>query len=279
MYVFLITLTLFIICCLIKKCLLFLVLFYIIWILFLNVNTYSIYANKFNILEKIPPKYLPAQMMLTDYKQVKKYPIIIKPIICSKDGKGILVIKSQSELELFIKNNALLVSEYMIQDLVQDDVEIGVLVEKYPFQKYVKIIAIVEKKEKIMVRVQCKNDMCVPRNELIPFLEKQIKDISYNIPNFNVGRYDIKTTEDKIRKGEFKILEVNGTLGFDLRKPTYISFIYHAIRWFLKRLQVGLINILSLNGYDPHTLVYVMAKTVINTYKCKDWEKLLSIYT
>ena len=146
-------------------------IFYIFWILFLNVNTYAIGANKFNILENFPKQYIPDQMMLIDYNNVKQYPIIIKPVVCTKLSKGILILNSRNEVETFIQENKSLVNEYMIQDLVNDDIELGVLVEKYPFQKYVKIISITEKTNKTIIRPHCQDLNCIPRDDLIPYLE------------------------------------------------------------------------------------------------------------
>ena len=117
------------------------------------------------------------------------------------------------------------------------------------------------------------------------FKQKAEWVISNYIPNFNVGRYDIKYKDlNSLLDGkDFYILEVNGTMGFDLRKSNLQYFgilsIYYIERWFIYRQMQGLINIITLNGYNPIKLIQVMALTVYNTIYCKDWEKILSMYT
>jgi hypothetical protein len=260
----------------------FLFLFVINWIMFLNCNTYDVDTNKFNILENMPKQYIPEQMLLKDYMNVKTFPILAKPVICTKAGKGIVIFKDKFELNRFVHENPKLIDEYMIQSLVQEDVELGVLVEKFPFQRHVIIKSITEKLSMDTVRPHCLLFNCKERRDLIPYIEPIIQELSRKIPYFNVGRYDIKTSEEKIKRGEFKVLEINGTMGFDLRGWTTTNpfkCIYYHERWFLKRVIIGWLNIHTLKGYNPVTLIYVMIKTFINMFVCFDWEKLFTIYS
>jgi hypothetical protein len=79
------------------------------------------------------------------------------------------------------------------------------------------------------------------------------------------------------------VLEVNGTMGFDLRKNNLeyygLSCIYYIERWILYRLYQGLKNILTLQGYNPLKLIQIMSMTIYNTITCMDWEKLFAIYS
>ena len=99
-----------------------------------------------------------------------------------------------------------------------------------------------------------------------------------------MGRFDIRFENDEsFMKGQdFHILEINGTMGFDLRKDTedHIGSVFIGHGWFWRRFLVGLGNIITLRGYDPLTLVMVMGTTIINTASCKgDWEKMFALYT
>ena len=56
---------------------------------------------------------------------------------------------------------------------------------------------------------------------ITPKLNRIIDNISHRIPNFYVGRFDIRFYNiSDLNKGKFYILEVNGNMGFDLRKDS-----------------------------------------------------------
>lgn len=76
------------------------------------------------------------------------------------------------------------------------------------------------------------------------------------------------------------VLEINGNMGFDLRawvSRSLLMSVYYHERWFMKRLAIGYINYYTMNGYAPHATLYIMAKALYNTFKCRDWEKLFTI--
>jgi hypothetical protein len=170
----------------------------------------------------------------------------------------------------------------MVQEMVPDDVELGVLVEKWPFQKRFRVVSVVEKIGKDDVRSGCTSKSCKIRTDLIPHLEAAMQSLSQRIPNFNCGRYNLRTTETKIRRAEFAVLEVNGIMGFDLRAwvtPNPVLTVYYHERWYAKRLLVGLVNMALLRGYSPFSLAAVMVDTLWNAFECGDWEKMLTLYS
>lgn len=254
--------------------------FVFVWIIFLNVNPYEINQNKFSILSNISSEYLPKMSMLKDTNIDKlNYPVIFKPIICSRNGYGVKLINNIDEAVAYIENNN--INETMVQDFIPYKNEVGILYEK-------NIISMVVKKSKDSTIIAS----CLGKNACddITYLKTHklnevIRKISNQIPNFYVGRYDIKYKDlDSLLEGkDFYILEVNGTAGFDLRKFTLqyfgLSCIYYIERWVLYRLFQGFKNIITLRGYNPIKLIQVMALTVYNTIYCKDWEKILSMYS
>ncbi len=207
-----------------------------------------------------------------------QFPIIVKPIICSKCSKDVMKFEDKNT---FLQSD-LLNKDYMIQEMINGNVELGILVEKMPYEKYIKIISIVEKTGNSVIRKGCENIKCINRNDLIDILEPILQKISSQIPNFNVGRYDIRSTNQDLKNGLFKICEVNGTMGFDLQCWTqnnlFKSFYYHE-RWFIKRVLVGIVNICMLKGYNPYQLIQVMIISFYNSIMCKDYEKLYALYT
>ena len=231
-------------------------LFLIQWIIFLNVNPYPINIdNKFSIMELVPNEYRPeTQFLLSNIKNNKfNYPIIIKPIYCSGNGNHIVIINNNNDLNIFLQNckNK---NNYMVQNYLKDyNVEIGILYENG------KILEIVEKTNK---------------DDEIRFFKNDSKKSYYKlIPNMNVARYDIRLKNiNDLEKGNFKIIEINGTMG--------MSFEYYFdIIWYFRRLFIGTKNILTLNGYSPVQLPIVMFKSYYNMIKCNDNENLFSLYS
>jgi len=253
--------------------------FSIVWIVFLNVNPYDMGTNKYTVLENIPKHYLPREIMLDDLDVYSaKYPIILKPVTCARTGFGIHVVNDTEELNEI--KSKIYTRSYMVQEYSGYNREVGLLYEKG------RIVSIVEKNGDEKVRKWCFHEEgCTNREDLItPELERVIVSISQSIPNFNMGRFDIRFENDEtFMKGQdFHILEVNGTMGFDLTKDTegHFNSIMVGHTWFWKRFLVGLENIVTLRGYDPLTLVFVMVTSILNTMSCQgDWEKLFALYT
>ena len=265
--------------------------FVIQWIIFLNVNPYPIQNNnKLSIMKSLPKKNIPSfqKSLTTIYKREKEeiipYPIIIKPIFCSGDGKNIRLIQNEDELKSFLnKNNENDIKNFMVQNYLNDSkIELGVLYEKLPFAKKGRIIEIVEKKL-IHGKIN-NNDEKGVRIFHTNYLQNQYKlinnktndifnKLSENITELNVGRYDIrlKRLED-LEKGYFKIVELNGTMGMRLMN-------YNNISWYLSRFVIGLYNIFTLQGYSPIHLPIIMYKSLYSMTVCHDWENLYSLYS
>ena len=254
---------------------LYFIIFVIEWILFLNVNPYPLHMNnKFSIMELVPKEYRPhTQFMLsTIYDNEFNYPIIIKPICCSGNSINVYIINDEDELNELIYN--ININEYMVQEYIDDTIEIGLLYEKYPFEKEGRILEIVEK---------------IDSNKIIHFddrykkihshlrhnktLNKIIGEITNLIPGMNVARYDIrvKSIED-LEKGDFIIIEINGTMGWSLE-----HFIDST--WYFRRLYIGLVNTITFNGYSIIELPLVMYKSFYSMVTCFDYENLFSLYS
>jgi len=266
--------------------------FVIQWIIYLNVNPYPIKNNnKLAIMNLLPKKNIPSfqKSLTTIYKREKEeimipFPIIIKPIFCSGDGKNIQLIQNEDELKIFFDNiNKNDIKNYMVQNYLDDyKIELGVLYEKLPFAKKGRIIEIVEKKlihgkinnnDEKGVRIFHTNylqnqDVLINNNTNNIF-----NKLGENIIGLNVGRYDIrlKRMED-LEKGYFKIVELNGTMGMRLMN-------YNNINWYFTRFIIGLYNIFTLQGYSPPHLAIIMYESLYSMTVCCDWENLYSLYS
>ena len=253
------------------------------WIIFLNVNPYPVQNdNKIVIMSLVPEKYRPeTQFLLTNiYSQKFKYPIIIKPIYCSGGSNDITIVDSKEELDKFIKEPKN-VDGYMVQNFLKEyTVEIGVLWEKYPWQQNGKVIEIVEKTQKDHIRFFDHNNYLNHSNKINKKINEIINNISKIIPNMNVCRYDIRLKNiDDLEKDDFKIIEINGTMGMAyLGYPLHMG-VFKDIKWYFTRLFIGLVNIVTLKGYSPMNLLIAMYKSYYSKIHCNIWENLYSLYS
>lgn len=240
------------------------------WIILINVNPYPTdIDSKYTVMQQIPKKYCPeTQFLLSDISnQTYSFPIIIKPTIHSGNGKGIVVVRSQTGLNSFL-DGCKVPGEYMVQNYLDDHkVEIGVLYEHMPWSDKGRIIDIGEKTEKSEIRSS--SDGILDISQLItPELDEEFRRISSNIPRFYVGRYDIRLKHiDDLHKMKFKIVEVNGTFGSGLSfycNEKYKDVNYHLFKWYMRRIILGVYNIMSFRGYSPIELPMVMMKTYYN---------------
>ena len=111
-------------------------------------------------------------------------------------------------------------------------------------------------------------------------LTKVINNIAVNIPNFYVGRFDIGFDSwNDLQKGEnFKIFELNGVMGFDLRAlfNTYNPFLLAKnillwIRWIIVRLIIGFINLVTLNS-SICNMIQNMPNKLDKALQCHNYE-------
>lgn len=271
--------------------------FIVQWIIFLNTNPYPLTQNsKLAIMELISKKYRPEiQFSLDELKQSSmremnvKFPIIIKPTVCSGRRKNVTIVKSQQALYNYFRENEN-TTDYMVQNYLSDeyDMEIGVLWEKLPWENEGKIIEInaqpkykKNKDEMTEQDKQAQRDTIDKKVKTFNYLinddlNKLFNDISKHIKGFNAGRYDIliKSLKD-FQNGDFKILEVNGIWG---AQATMMDVPFGEIKWFVKRFIIGLGNIVTLRGYSPLTLLMVMFESYVKSIYCGGAIEMFSLY-
>jgi len=260
------------------------------WILFLNVNPYPISMdNKLAVMNNIPEKFRPEiQYSLVDISDKSiEYPIIIKPIICSGCSVEVHIAKSFSDLQNIL-NKIKDRSQYMVQNFLEDyDVEICVLFEKMPWEESGKIIEIYEKTNTNQIRNYIKYKTSNKSQMINDTTNKLFNDISKLVPGLNTGRYDIRLKSiDDLEKGEFKIVEINGTMGMSLFPGVFDNWLLSAYLhlkndtfWHLRRVLIGASNIILMRGYSLLNLPIAMFKSYKSMTMCCNWENLFSLYS
>tara|TARA_X000000950_G_C13705376_1_gene573884 strand:+ start:116 stop:841 length:726 start_codon:yes stop_codon:yes gene_type:complete len=236
------------------------------------------------LLNYIPSKYKPKSEMYNKEKMYN-YPFILKPMNCSRNSFGVKLIKNYNDLKNYF--NKYEMKNTMYQEFIDTEYEVGILYERNPFKKNGKIISIIQRKflggERFTADLNTilngiKNNEIVDRNNLITQkLNKVIDHISKKIPNFFVGRYDVrcKNLQDLKDAKNFYVLEINGSMGFDLAKDSNFSLLSNLkikFIWLLKRIYYGLLNILKLNCVNPYVIILAIKKAI----ECKDWQKNFS---
>lgn len=215
-----------------------------------------------------------------------KYPLIFKPVLCQGSGRSVKLIKNYNEAFEYVAN---VNDKIIIQDYHPGPYEIGILYERNPFSKNGNIVSIVERNykntdlktiwgSKIWDNDRNKkyNNMFIDRPDLITSqLTKKIDTITKLIPEMYVCRYDIRYDNDEdIKKGKnFSILEVNGTMGGDLRVYDSNTYYYFG-RWLCSRIFIGFCNLLKLNSNNIFEVIKSTPTRIKKAARCSDHEKI-----
>ena len=260
--------------------------FMIYWILFLNVNPSLIPAHKDKILSYIPKQHSLDEKMLSKQTNLKnlKYPVIFKPTICTGISRSVALIKNITDANEYIK--VVGYDDILIQKFVEYKNEVAVLYEKNPFTGRGNIISMVSKisnNYEIMpscrsgIGVKCVNLTDQVTRKLVHVIDK----ISNRIPDFNIGRYDIKYKDLKslMRGEDFYVLEINGVMGYDMtvfddNLMGKIKSFQMSVEWEIRRFIMGFKNIITFQGFNIFELISSMSASVIGSIECKNWERL-----
>ena len=242
--------------------------------------------DKAKILSYIPEPFNLDFTIITHYTDLAslKYPVIFKPVICSGNGKGVAKINSVEQATAYMNGSK---EERIIsQQLYESKYEVGVLYEKDPLNKKGKIKSIVVKDiiGSEWAPQQCSTSLKSSSTCYNIPITKEINDsinyISNKIPYFYAGRYDIRfnNLNDFFAGKNFKVLELNGVMGFDLNTSILsVSSMKDALQnllpWVGRRIVIGFKNICRLRGTNIiHALN--MGSKYKTWRKCKDYEHI-----
>ena len=269
----------------------FLLFFYIFYYIWLSINPFK---RKF--IKSTYFKYLPKEVVLdyyvvrtqADLNQIRgKYPLIFKPTVCNTLGVNVVKIKNEDEAKIYLEGKD---ERIVVQEFHPGPYEAVILYERLPISKRGKVISVVLRNtNELKFRpLSCSNTECINRSDLIsPELTTIFDNLTQKVPDLYVCRYDIRFSSiEAFKQGHFKILEMNGTMGYDnatFNHPSQLeindendllsigSLLLGNIRWFLARLLIGLINLLTFNTYDPiYPIFHFFHKTLL-AIKCLNW--------
>ncbi len=220
---------------------------------------------------------------------INKYPVIMKPDLCSGVGKNVKLIKSREEAEQYILHSK---DAIIIQELITSKHEAGILLEReFTGKRRWRVIQITERifpndanYEKRIWNVDNYNNNKY-ENITSMYCWDAISNVMTKIlPNQNITciRLDVKfETYEELRDGRFTILEVNGHMGYDLNAWLHKSFIESFnchIRWALVRMVHGFLNIVC-GRINVFSFIKRLPHMLSNAKECNDFEKLFEYNT
>ena len=267
-----------------------LLVLYLGYYFWLSANPSKFYFTKSSYFQYIPPRYRLKYMVVKkkeDLYKIVDYPVIFKPEICNTTGRGVVVIQNLFEAKKYWER---VHDHIIVQDYANMKYEVTILYEKIPYHKKGNIVNIsLRSNNKLKFEpLSCQNSSCHSKSNWITSeLNHKIDQIASGIPNLYAARFDIRfdNIDQFLQGNSFKILEVNGVMGYDnsafnLKHDKYKNIYYKientvkSIRWFLIRLYIGLVNIVLLNSCNPlYPIIYFIYK-LYYVFKCWDWGHL-----
>ena len=252
----------------------------------MSANPWNRTMDKAKILSYIPEPFRLQFKIIDNTTSLStlSYPVIFKPVVCNGNGKGVEKINSVEEAQSYMRKTS--EKKIIAQELFNGKFEAGVLYEKNPFSDYgtIKSIVLKEISGSGWKPQRCSSSKHTASNcyniPITTDLIKTFNHISSKIPSFYVGRYDVRFDDmsDFLKGKKFKVLEVNGVMGFDLN--TSISSlsstweaVEHLIPWISRRVFIGFQNIIMLKGGNPVDTFDVPFK-LKRWCDCDDYEHL-----
>lgn len=253
---------------------------------FLSANPWTSDMDKAKILSYIPEPFNLEFTIITPNTDLNslRYPLIFKPIICNGNGKGVSKINSAEQAREYMNKSK--DNRIIAQELYDSKYEAGVLYERNPLNKKGKIKSIVLKEitGSEWKPQRCSNSGQASSNCYNLPISQEINDsidyISSKIPDFYAGRYDIRFSDMKqfFAGKDFKVLEVNGAMGFDLNTSIMsLSSMKDTLRnllpWIGRRIAIGFKNICRLRGGNV-LQTFNMTRKYKMWCECEDYEHI-----
>ena len=246
------------------------VIIVIIGILYIcfNVNGESETFKKHETLERLRQYSIPfitIDKPLTP-KELKKlaYPTIFKPSNYTGQGYGVKLIQNSREATEYLDKA---IYPIIIQDYFNGN-EATINYQKNPITQNIEIFVVERYKEN---KNQLWNIDSNTMNKIYrpewntPQLKKKIIEITRDLPDVSICRYDLMYTDlnDFLNGDDINIIEVNFFEGADNRQnynfPKYkIAYIY--IRWLFMRIWYSLLKIISMQGLSLNNFTYYLVK-------------------
>lgn len=234
----------------------------------LNVNGESETFKKHEALERLRQYSIPFITIngpLTSAELQKlEYPIIFKPSNYTGQGYGVKLIKNSIEATNYLDKA---IYPIIIQRYFKGN-EATINYQKNPITQNIEIFVVerykANKNQLWNIDSDTMNKIYRPKWNT-PQLKKKIIEITRELPDVSICRYDLMYTDLKafLNGEDINIIEVNFFEGADNRQnynfPKYkIAYIY--IRWLFMRIWYSLLKIISLQGLTLDEFTHNLVK-------------------
>ena len=274
-------------------CVIFL-LYLIHTLLLFNINPYFGLKNKGEIMD-----YFKEYCM--DYTVIDKnnfnrhllkqlnYPLVFKPNYCHEYAHDVAIVENYNEAITYVKNST--DNSIIIQSYHPGPYEGTIFFTKHPNTHDIDIVVVERVPQNVGEKWLWKESISFKygyftrhRPDLeTDKLKRIITHISFKVPHFYFGRYDIRfDSDEKLKQGYgFKIIELGGYDSGDTRWDIKQSSKYNLKiikNWLFKRYSYGLINIMNGHHCSATHFIKIFYNSLTKISKCKQEDKIKNIF-
>lgn len=280
-----------------KYLILILLIFFLILILILihtsidyKVIENTKYENLFLIKEYCPKMYLLDKFSNNDkLLDSLQYPYVFKPNYCESFSHQVEIIKNKKQAKLYIKTS---IDRYIIaQKYHSGPYEATIYYSRHPISNKLKMYVVERKQNNTKTEwiwkssIGHKHGYRTQRRKDIETkeLKQKIIEISNNLPEFYLGRYDIRfESVEQLKHGKgFKILEINANDASDTRYSIdnlYFENVKIIAEWLHDHIIFFIINLTRGKTVDLKTFLYLTYKYFTKGSVCHQQDKIKNVF-
>jgi len=218
-----------------------------------------------------------------------EYPYVFKPNYCEDYAHQVEIIKNKQQAIKYLQKS---IDKYVIaQKYHPGPFEGTIYYTKHPITKKVRIIVVERKHNNSNKEWLWKSSVgykygysTVHRPDLeTEELKQKVISMSEKIPEFYLGRYDLRfKNHESFKLGkDFKVVEVNNQGASDTRYNVNNSSWYNLqifARYIGLHVEYGLLNILKGNVVTFEVFIYMLNKYFTKTSECKQTDKVINVF-
>jgi hypothetical protein len=193
-------------------------LFVFFWLSLINCNPYPPGTTVFDQLRRMPSAQPTARIdRATDLSSLP-YPLIFKPSVCSTNSSGVALIGSAAEARRYLASSA---EEAICAQPYHPGEEFTIMWERWPWQRRGVVRAVFHRRkthapgEFHPLSGRGTPKVTEPAQRLLtPALVAAVERNVAAMVNVHCTRFDVRAqSAEALARGEFRILESNGTIG------------------------------------------------------------------
>jgi hypothetical protein len=244
--------------------------FVVFWLALVNCNPYPPGYTVFDQLQSIPNAMRAVPITRTSDLSALSYPVIFKPSLCSTNSSGVMLVKSIEEARQYLRWTA---EDVVCAQEFHSGEEFTIMWERWPWRRRGAVKGVYWRK-KLHARgefhpLSGRNTPKVTvdaRHLRTPALVRAVEASVARMKNLHCTRFDVRAeSAEALARGEFFVLESNGTIGVPGGSIAYAI----AVAW-PRRILTGLYNLFTHEDASAHPRVLV--RRVQRFLECGGWD-------